>query len=147
MRGEKEKSVEKKFALVANFFCGQRIWLIWLGVFLARVNREEKSQVDRLNRRSPAENKRKMKTKKSLWSDHKLFIGRPETDRFVFSSQLLVLNIPNRPINVTFFFTVRSLYEYDQSNQCNTRDRKKHLCNKSKLFLFNALLFFSHVCF
>ena len=51
--------------------------------------------------------------------------------------------MPIRPISVTFFFTVYSFYEYVQSNQQNARDRKKILRNQSKLFFFNARLFFS----
>ena len=48
---------------------------------------------------------------------------------------------PICPINVTFFYTVHLFYEYVQSNQSNTRDRK-NLRNTSKLFsnLFYSLV-------
>ena len=60
MRGEKEKSMEeKKCALVAKvFFCGTRIRLIWMVVFLRVWT--EKEKVTRIGRISNLAYSRKM---------------------------------------------------------------------------------------
>ena len=64
MRGEKEKSIEKKkFALVAKFFAVTRTRLIWLNEVLARVKREEKvtliGRIDIFNKNEPWRKKNK----------------------------------------------------------------------------------------
>ena len=46
MRGEKERSNQKKYAVVAKFFCGYAYstdLIDHLDIFAARLNREEKS--------------------------------------------------------------------------------------------------------
>ena len=53
--------------------------------------------------------------------------------------------MPIRPINVTFFFTVHSFYEYVQSNQSNTRDRRKRLQQEQTFFLQSSLFFCAFV--
>ena len=58
-----------------------------------------------------------------------------------FFAIYLFLNMTIRPISVTFFFTVHSFYEYVQSNQLHTHDRK-NLSQQEQPFFFNALLFF-----
>ena len=50
-RGKKEKSnEEKKFVFFAKFFAVTRIWLIWLDIFVERVNSQKKSHADWTNR-------------------------------------------------------------------------------------------------
>ena len=52
---------------------------------------------------------------------------------FFFSSRF-ICSMPIHPISVTFFFTVHSFCEYVQSNQSNTRDRKKPSQEKQTFF-------------
>ena len=42
--------------------------------------------------------------------------------------------MPIRQISVTFFFTVHLCYEYVQSNQSNTRDRKKNFATRANIY-------------
>ena len=51
--------------------------------------------------------------------------------------------MPICSISLTFFITVHSFYENVQSNQSNTRDRKKTFATRANFFFLNPLLFFS----
>ena len=55
--------------------------------------------------------------------------------------------MPIHLISVAFFFTVDLFDDHAQSNQLNTRDRKrKKRLQQEQILLFKAL-FFSRVCF
>ena len=78
-----------------------------------------------------------------LKSEQRLFIGRLETESFVFFLHgSFVLEYSDSSNQRDFFFTVLSFYEYVQSNRSNTRDREKP-SQQEQTFFFNALLFFS----
>ena len=47
--------------------------------------------------------------------------------------------MPIRPLSMTFFFIVHLFYKYVQSNQLNTRDRKK-LSQQEETF-FSLIIF------
>ena len=69
-----------------------------------------------VNIKPPATGQRQT-DKESIWSDHRLFIIRLESDSLVFFSSRFVCSMTICPISVTFFFTVHSFNEYVESNQ------------------------------